>query len=344
MANETVKPVDAFRFSASVRLEDGGDAESKGKRFRLVANSGMPFEHWCGQLVFDLKGVKWGKDKLPVLHNHEPGRRVGWTDKIEVDEEKGLVMTGTFLKNAIAREVQEDAAAGYPWQASIYLKALKIEEIAEKTTAEVNGRTIIGPATIFRESYLREGSFCELGADEQTGAELFSAKKEDGMDPKKETAPDAAAAAVAAERARVAKIFAAADMPRQAALAAKFAADGTEVADALVALIEDQKKTIATMEAEIAKLRDDGDDEGDGDEGDGDGEETPRAKASDSDLAKEVLRLKAELRGGPTGQGKGKKPTGTFSSLKEEWDASPELQKEFFTFEGFEAFRQGQAA
>ena len=46
--------------------------------------------------------------------------------------------------------------------------AQKIEEVKLNETVEVNGRRFAGPGCVWRESFVREISFCPLGADAGT--------------------------------------------------------------------------------------------------------------------------------------------------------------------------------
>ena len=162
--------------SAAMRLSDGGVEllvqEGNGpRRLRMIGNSGRPIlGHWFwGTLAIDLSGINIGRQKRPVLCEHDNERKAGYTDKIYIADE-GVVAEGVFLNNDEAKEVIQLLDDGYPWEASIHIPALSIEEVAAGSTAKVNGYALPGPATIFRKSELRELSFCTLGADQHTSA------------------------------------------------------------------------------------------------------------------------------------------------------------------------------
>ena len=168
----------------ALRLSDGGDmfrfemAEPEGDkpRFRMVANSGGVIEKhaFWQNFAIDMDGIRIGRQRKPALRDHDPGRVVGFTDKIEKTSE-GLVAEGFFTETTDdGREVLAMAREGFPWQASIYIPPDSIEKVPEGKTAEVNGNTLEGPGHIFRKSWLREVTFTALGADENTHAVSLS--------------------------------------------------------------------------------------------------------------------------------------------------------------------------
>jgi len=168
---------------SSCRLTDGRamllqPAEEGGKpRFRLAAYSGgiIPNHWWWGNVALDLDGMAMGRPDIPVLREHISECLVGYADRVAVEPE-GLVVEGPFnLVTKDSKEVYELAKVGHPWQASIYFaEPHTIEEVSAGETAEVNGRTLTGPGTVFRKWRLREASFCTLGADENTSGRSLS--------------------------------------------------------------------------------------------------------------------------------------------------------------------------
>ena len=107
-----------------------------------------------GNLAIDLSGVSIGREKKPALRDHDSDRIVGWTEGINIDEKRGIVAEGIFSeKTEDGRQALELADEGFPWQASIYIPPLVIERVKDGETAEVNGRKIKGPGTIFRSPF-----------------------------------------------------------------------------------------------------------------------------------------------------------------------------------------------
>lgn len=142
-------------------------------RFRCLFATGKPIaRHWFfANLVIDLDGIKLSGQKMPLLLNHE--KRIGFTDSIRKEAE-GYVAEGYFLKNENAKSVIADAREGFPFQCSCMLQPERIEEVREGASAQVNGFTLQGPGWIWRETFCREVTIAELGADQHTKAETYS--------------------------------------------------------------------------------------------------------------------------------------------------------------------------
>lgn len=135
-----------------------------------TAYSGGTFgQTWSGiPIVVDLSGVEIAA-QIPLMYNHyyEPAYRLGL---IQV-QNNGSALT-------FSGEIDTDKALGagvvaegkkYDWQASIGADVIgKTEEIEAGKEANVNGRTIAGPAVIVRQCKLREVSLVALGADSDT--------------------------------------------------------------------------------------------------------------------------------------------------------------------------------
>jgi len=149
-------------------------------RFEMVALTGKPLAHWYfGTLAIDLAGVRM-KQRLPVLKDHDAEQRLGYTTAMRNEPGRGIVAEGRLLQRSpAAQQVLSDSADGFPWQASTYLQASKMERLSDGQTANVNGYEVAGPATIFRESTLREVTFTALGVDDDTSATPLSANGAD---------------------------------------------------------------------------------------------------------------------------------------------------------------------
>lgn len=165
-------PQSAFVFLADVQLAE--QAAEQPQRFSMVANSGKPITShpFFGTLGINLDGVRYAK-RVPVLLDHDTTKRIGVAEELRVGPE-GLVARGTFLSNDNARTVVSDSREGFPWQASVYLRATKVRELRESETALVNGHEMTGPGYVFEDSELREVTFTALGADPNTSAVALS--------------------------------------------------------------------------------------------------------------------------------------------------------------------------
>jgi hypothetical protein len=261
---------------AQLELGKGGEPRS----FSMVALTGKPLAHWWfGTLGIDLSGVRM-KQRLPVLKDHDTEQRLGYTTSMRVDAGRGLIAEGKLMaKSEAAQAVLADHAEGFPWQASTYLQANRIQRLGLNEEAELNGRLVKGPATIFRESTLREVTFTALGVDDDTTATPLAGNGADDdvvallsvtpMTTKTNEAPAATVAAAAPavlaaspaqdntaalaerekqERARATAILSsAADAQRE--LAAKLVADGVPLSDALLQLNHDLRVRLSEAHA-----------------------------------------------------------------------------------------------
>lgn len=263
---------------------DGETSPSVKRQWNMVANSGAIMGRWWGRMVLDLDGAKY-KQKLALLMDHWTDRRLGYSTKI-ARTSRGLEASGKLLDNELATQVLKESAEGFPFEASLMAVPTRIQEIDEGEEATVNGQTLTGPMTIFREWTLRELTLTVLGADANTQTEAFAdvgeievemttkLKNAPASEPEKtppvavqpaapapETLATAAAAAPApapapapnpteVERKRAAAILAAAD-PCQTALAQELVTSGAELADALQKLNADLKTRLGAAQVKL---------------------------------------------------------------------------------------------
>jgi hypothetical protein len=253
----------------------------------MVANSGQPIlGHWYwGNFAVDLEGLQIGKQKKPALRDHDAQSIVGWTESISKGAE-GIIAEGFFTGQTEAgKEAMALAQEGFPWQASVYIPPVRMQSIREGEEVTVNGYTLKGPGTVFRESLLREVTFTALGADENTSAvalaeamrgrsgvhteteedepmefdtlsveqlrencpALVSAIEAESVKDAASKQAEAVKAAVEVERSRVSAILSAASAMGLDELGAKFIAEGT-TQDAALSQMKDAR--IAELEKE----------------------------------------------------------------------------------------------
>jgi hypothetical protein len=320
----------------------------------MTAYTGAIMRRFGESFAVDLSGITWSDRPLPILLEHNPTVRLA-VASVASREDGPLILEGTFLQNAAAKEIIGDADAGFPFQASIGIEGEVIEDVGVGAKSEVNGQEFVGPGTIMRKGVLREVSFCALGLDSSTSAEALS--RRGSMDPKKgeagSTAPGAPAAVDGAQKIkdRLAKLKRAAVLPRQAELVLKLAAEDTSLEDALMELMEDLKAASSAIEAKVQESID-------AKSGEKKEEPAPAPAAEQSSptsnqaATAEIMALLAHLRGpstqpGATAPAAAAPSTGTPASLKAAWDACPEgtgIKDEFSSFETFSAFSKAQAA
>ncbi len=169
------EPADQYTFAIQSLNFAEGDPEDRKKPRTIsgVAYSGglIPHPFWFGGVVFDLSSTK-AKNKLPLLLDHDPARRAGFTKKVEVTDK--ITVQGSMLSNEDAKGIVSDADEGFPWQMSVRITPKNSMELSEGASEMVNGRKVKGPATIFRNSVISEISFTPIGVDANTSAQMLS--------------------------------------------------------------------------------------------------------------------------------------------------------------------------
>lgn len=145
--------------------------ESSGD-FEINAYTGAVVDRWWGKLAIEVSGIK-SKVQMPILLGHDISKIVGYS--ISTKKDKDFRVVGKFSSvTDEAQRVKGLADEGFPWQASIGVRPIKILSLDDKADAIVNGEKLKGPAEIWLESEVVETSFVPLGADDRTGVSRFS--------------------------------------------------------------------------------------------------------------------------------------------------------------------------
>jgi hypothetical protein len=184
MENEEKKlPKGAMRFvdhdcHAFATFADDDD-ERKKPSLKMVAYSGGVIKnHWYwDDLAIDLNGIKFEQKRFPVLEDHLTERKIAHISKPVIENGKLMAPDdAVFLKTEAAQEFIMNTTSNppFPYQSSIYAKPSIVERISEDASVEVNGFTLKGPASVWRECSFQEMSVCVFGWDSQTEASAFS--------------------------------------------------------------------------------------------------------------------------------------------------------------------------
>lgn len=159
----------AERLDSRVVLLRAESLNDSVRRFRMVAYTGAEVGRCWGRLVVDLQGIKV-PEKLPILLNHNPDQVVGYADEHELGDD-GLVLEGPLVPTPEAARVEALSDAGFPWTASIGIRALSVEQVREGAVVQCNGLDVSGPCDVWRSSELFETSFIAANpADKATSA------------------------------------------------------------------------------------------------------------------------------------------------------------------------------
>jgi len=179
LMDEQKLPKGALRFvdegcHAHVEFAEG---DTPSKKLRMVAYSGGIIKgHWYwNNLAIDLEGIQFKQSKFPVLEDHMTSRKIAVIGKPIISEGKLMSPENAkFLSTEASEEFQKLSNEGFPYQSSIYAKPSNVERLEEGATAEVNGFTMKGPGTIWRQCEFKEMSVCVFGWDSKTQASAFS--------------------------------------------------------------------------------------------------------------------------------------------------------------------------
>lgn len=152
----------------------------------ILARSAQPIDHaFWGRVVHDMSGMRPAGDRIQLDWCHDCETNLGFLDKFEADQVKGLTVSGQvvpFDEDDKASEVLHKGRAGVPYQASIDWSGpgCLIEEVGAGVSVEVNGYTFEGPGVVVRQWPLTSVALCPYGYDADTNAK-FSRGRE--LDP-----------------------------------------------------------------------------------------------------------------------------------------------------------------
>lgn len=186
MATRTSKPVIAIAAPVTISAGEQTGDQPGPKTFEATFYTGGPLhiDGWEHPVVVDLAGLRRGNVLVANL-DHDRTKRVGNFDVL--NDGKTLVAKGKATAKTAARdEVVGSAAEGYQWQASLEVKAEKVEEVKAGKTVNVNGQSLEGPLYVTRQGVLKGFAFVSHGADDNTSVSIAASaasKKEKTMKP-----------------------------------------------------------------------------------------------------------------------------------------------------------------
>jgi len=156
-----------FQEGSQVQFEKQDDGGLP--KFSMLGYSGKAMPTPFGKIVIDLAGMKPRSKTTPVFQHHDRERIVGHSENLTIDTKVALQGIVSGVGEA-AVEVQQTSANGFPWQSSVGVDVLKLEDMKAGDTEEINGYKVSGPALVLRKTDLSEISFVPLGMDKHTSA------------------------------------------------------------------------------------------------------------------------------------------------------------------------------
>jgi len=163
--------------------------EGKPRNLKMTAYSGKIIKgHWYwGDLAIDTAGMKFAKKDTPILQDHSTDKKIGFGSFIVNDKHEVVAEDTTYVDTPFAAEFIKLSDQGFPFEASVYARPSKVQRLMEDEIAEVNGFTMKGPGTVWRESVLKECSIVTFGADSNTKSAAMSEDEEVVMEVEQKT-------------------------------------------------------------------------------------------------------------------------------------------------------------
>ncbi|NBW11140.1 MAG: hypothetical protein EBR82_24230 [Caulobacteraceae bacterium] len=164
--------------TAKCTLEAIAADSTSAPTFRMVAYTGAPMvANYQGKptnVVVDMQGVRTRSPKVVALWNHDENKVVG---QGEMSLENGNIIVAGMITgdNEESHNIVSHARNGFQWQASIGANPQKLEAIPAGKSVVVNGKTVVGPVLISRDTPIHEVSFVPFGADANTSVVLTGA-------------------------------------------------------------------------------------------------------------------------------------------------------------------------
>lgn len=144
----------------------------------VAYSGGVITDHgYFSRVAFDLSTLSFDTP-APLLLEHDRDDTIGVINQASIGATLaigGQVFTGI---DENAASVAAKADAGFPWQMSVGIFPGITEEVPAGQALQINGQTLTGPLTVFRNARVREVSFCAVAADSSTSATVFNANPE----------------------------------------------------------------------------------------------------------------------------------------------------------------------
>ena len=162
-------------FELGAKLTNDSNPNGYSVPVKMTIRTNVPVNHWCGMLIHELSGMKH-KGRVHVDFVHNSTESLGFLDKFDISD-KEIKASGQLVSiepGDIADVKIKQLQAGIPMESSIYFagQGLVAEEFGEGTKFKANGKSMVGPAIVFREWPLRGVALCPYGADNNTSTSL----------------------------------------------------------------------------------------------------------------------------------------------------------------------------
>lgn len=162
----------ALRGEATITMDAAEEGQPAVARFACApAYSGAPVPGYTAEppldfdYVVDLAGMKPGRNMVCNL-DHRRAQRVGHVADFANDGRQINVSGLLSCETPWRDEVRDSARNGFKWEVSMEGEMSGLVFIARDKKVTVNGRPLVGPLYVFRNSIFGGLAFCSQGADE----------------------------------------------------------------------------------------------------------------------------------------------------------------------------------
>ena len=141
------------------------------RKMRGVAYAGGVLSYFGDNIAIDLDTLKFTGKQIPLLHNHDRDRVVGYGHLMR--EGNALIVEGEMLSNDHADGIVSAADEGLERQMSVHIESRRT--LTRNAGDVVNGQAItVDEVTVLADGVIREVSFTPTGVDANTSARILS--------------------------------------------------------------------------------------------------------------------------------------------------------------------------
>ena len=141
------------------------------RKMRGVAYAGGVLSYFGDNIAIDLDTLKFTGKQIPLLHNHDRDRVVGYGHLMR--EGNALIVEGEMLSNDHADGIVSAADEGLEWQMSVHIESSRT--LTRHAGDVVNGQALADDdVLVLSDGVIREVSFTPTGVDADTSARILS--------------------------------------------------------------------------------------------------------------------------------------------------------------------------
>lgn len=141
------------------------------RKMRGVAYAGGVLSYFGDSIAIDLDTLQFTGKQIPLLHNHDRDRVVGYGHLMR--EDNALIVEGEMLSNEHADGIVSAADEGLEWQMSVHIESRRT--LTRHAGDVVNGQALADDdVLVLSDGVIREVSFTPTGVDANTSARILS--------------------------------------------------------------------------------------------------------------------------------------------------------------------------